>query len=154
MINRELCSDGKAKDFDGLLDTMNEEDVAKLKENYYHVDDIDLFVGGFLERPYKGSILGPVFTCILSDTFARLKVGDRFFYDLGLDQNTMFSTRQLSEIRKASMARIVCDNAEQINEIQPQVFKKSGFSKLNEAVFCEDLNVIPKLDLRYFSRDL
>ena len=26
--------------------------------------------------------MGPVFKCIIGDTFARLKLGDRFFYDL------------------------------------------------------------------------
>ncbi len=46
--------------------------------------------------------------------FARLKLGDRFFYDLGLDPNTRFSEQQLQEIRKTSMARILCDNTDTV----------------------------------------
>ena len=48
-----------------------------------HVDDVDLFVGGFLEYPKDGSIIGPTFKCILTDEFSGLKFTDRFFYDLG-----------------------------------------------------------------------
>ena len=52
---------------------------------YTKVEDIDLFVGGLLEQPSKASraIVGDTFLCILGDQFARLKKGDRFFYDLG-----------------------------------------------------------------------
>ena len=40
--------------------------------------------------------IGPTFKCIIADTFARLKIGDRFFYDLGLNNsNTKFSPVQL-----------------------------------------------------------
>ena len=60
--------------------------MDRLKLLYNDVDDIDLYVGGFLERRHLDSILGPTFKCIIADTFARLKIGDRFFYDLGLDQ--------------------------------------------------------------------
>ena len=124
--------------------------IYRQKYNLHFQPFIDLFVGGFLERPDRSSILGPVFTCILTDTFARLKVGDRFFYDYNHDENTKFTLEQLDEIRKASMARIVCDNAEEINEIQPQIFKKSGFSKLNDLVSCDNTDRIPQLDLSKF----
>ena len=48
------------------------------------MDDVDLFVGGFLEVPPLGGIIGPTFKCISTDQFARLKFTDRFFYDLGV----------------------------------------------------------------------
>jgi len=47
------------------------------------VDDIDLYVGGVLEKPIKEAILGPVFSCIIADQFASLKDGDRFCYEHG-----------------------------------------------------------------------
>ena len=45
---------------------------------YTHVDDIDLFVGGFLEPKVDDALVGAVFRCIIGDTFARLKYGDRY----------------------------------------------------------------------------
>ena len=92
------------------------DQVEELGRIYAHVDDIDLFVGGFLERSVDDSLLGPTFKCIVGDQFARLKLGDRFFYDLGLDDNTRFTPDQLREIRKTSMARIICDNTDTIHK--------------------------------------
>jgi len=151
---REICQIGKARDFDDLIDYMNQDDIERLKLLYSDVDDIDLYVGGFLERRHLDSILGPTFKCIIADTFARLKIGDRLFYDLGLDQRTMFSTKQLKEIRKVSMARIICDNSESILDIQPQVFRGEGTNANNRKVSCKDFNRIPTLDIRAFSEGL
>ena len=52
-------------------------------QHYKHVDDIDLFIGGVAEKPLPGALLGPTFTCIVGDQFARSKKADRFAYDLG-----------------------------------------------------------------------
>ena len=90
---------------------------------YKSVDDVDLYLGGFLEAAHEDSILGPVFKCIIGDQFARLKKGDKFFYDLGVDQRRAFTLGQLDEIRKTSMARIICDNTDDIDRIQPLAFK-------------------------------
>ena len=79
---------------------MDSQAVKKLRTLYRHVDDVDLYVGGFLEAAHQDSILGPVFKCIIGDQFARLKKGDRFFYDLGLDENIAFSLPQLDEVKK------------------------------------------------------
>ena len=87
------------------------------------MDDIDLYLGGFLEAAHEDSILGPVFKCIIGDQFARLKKGDKFFYDLGLSQQRAFTLGQLEEIRKTSMARIICDNTDDVDRIQPLAFK-------------------------------
>ena len=38
---------------------------------YVHHDDVDLYVGGILEKPHGDSLLGPTFKCIVGDTFAR-----------------------------------------------------------------------------------
>jgi len=56
--------------------------VEKFKTLYAHPDDVDLWIGGLSERILPGSIMGPTFTCIVGDQFARSKKGDRFFYDI------------------------------------------------------------------------
>ena len=51
---------------------------------YQSVEDIDLYVGMFLENPSgSGALVGNTFLCLIGDQFARLKLGDRYFYDLG-----------------------------------------------------------------------
>ena len=95
---KEICTGEKARDFDDLRKVMDTRTIAKLKSVYRSVDDIDLYVGGFLEAAHDDSILGPVFKCIIGDQFARLKKGDRFFYDLNVDSNIAFSLPQLNEV--------------------------------------------------------
>jgi len=114
------------------------------------VDDIDLFVGGFLEQNGTESILGPVFRCILHDTFRGLKFGDRFWYESGNDTSTRFSLSELKEIRKVTMSRIICDNTEGLNEMQPYAFESSS-SEFNQAVSCQDVIKIPRLDISPFN---
>ena len=80
---RAVCGLPRAVKFDQLLDTMPKEVVPKLASLYASVDDVDLYIGGLVERHLPGSLLGPVFSCIIADQFARLKQGDRFFYEFG-----------------------------------------------------------------------
>lgn len=48
---------------------------------YKNVDDIDLYVGGLLEKPLPGSVQGPTFSCITAESFSRWKFGDRLYYE-------------------------------------------------------------------------
>lgn len=47
--------------------------------------------------------------------------GDRFWYENDLPPSS-FTKQQLHELRKTSLARVICDNGDGIGEIQPQVF--------------------------------
>lgn len=51
---------------------------------YKNPDEIDLYLAGMSEKVDSSSgILGPTFLHIIADQFARLKEGDRYFYELG-----------------------------------------------------------------------
>jgi len=145
---REICTGRKATDWSDLRKSIEPRHIEQLRRVYKHVDDIDLYVGGFLEAAHEDSILGPVFKCIIGDQFARLKKGDRFFYDLGIDQNIAFTLPQLNEVRKTSMARIICDNTDEIDRIQPLAFKMPT-SRANAMRSCTE-NSIPRVNLRVF----
>lgn len=97
------------------------------------MDDIDLYTGAISEKPIKGGFLGPTLTCLILDQFVRLKRGDRFWYE----NPGQFSIKQLNEVRKSSLARIICDNSDGVGEIQPEVMKntKNG----NKRVKCENI---------------
>merc|ERR1711902_112768 len=56
-VYREVCQVGKARRWEDFEDIISVENVRKLKENYRHVDDVDLYVGGFLERRHGDSPL-------------------------------------------------------------------------------------------------
>jgi Animal haem peroxidase. len=45
------------------------------------MDDVDLIVGGILENPEFGVVLGPTFTCLLALQFISIRNGDRFWYE-------------------------------------------------------------------------
>ena len=140
-----------ASDFNELTGTgdgsISPDQVRKLDNLYDHVDDIDLYVGGTFEDKQGDSILGPTFLCIIGEQFKRLKRGDRFWYENGDFSKSRFSESQLKQIRKSSMARIVCDNTD-ITRIQPLVFKVAKGD--NSFVQCNDLTSIPRLNFGVF----
>jgi len=145
---REICTGSRAREWSDLRKSMEPRHIEELKRVYRNVDDIDLYVGGFLEAAHEDSILGPVFKCIIGDQFARLKKGDRFFYDLGIDKNIAFSLPQLNEVRKTSMARIICDNTDEVDSIQPLAFKMPT-SKANAVRSCAE-GSIQRVNLNVF----
>lgn len=51
----------------------------QLKKLYGIPDNVDLFVGGILERPSYGAAMGQTFSCILGKQFEALRKGDRFW---------------------------------------------------------------------------
>jgi peroxidase len=72
------------------------------------------------EEPPNGVLVGPTFGCIIANQFKDYKKGDRFFYENG-PSATSFTIDQINEIRKSSMARMICNDFD-INAIQPNVF--------------------------------
>uniref|UniRef100_A0A182P440 Chorion peroxidase n=1 Tax=Anopheles epiroticus TaxID=199890 RepID=A0A182P440_9DIPT len=87
---------------------------ARLASVYESPDDVDLWVGGLLEPPTQdGALFGETFAAIISEQFARLKFGDRYYYTNGPRSNPgYFSGSQLSELSKVSLASVICANIE------------------------------------------
>jgi len=141
---RKICQMRKARTFTDFSDVMPAQSVARLQSVYADVEDVDLYVGGILEQPVPGSLLGPTFQCIVGDQFARLKLGDRYFYEFEGHPHS-FSKPQLQQIRKTSLARVICDNAEDIHETQPLACVRPG--QLNNRVSCSDETRIPRISL-------
>ena len=112
--------------------------------------DIDLFAGGISERPQPGSVLGFTFTCIMTEQFRNSRVGDRFWYERD-DHQTGFTIEQLDQIRHTSLAKVICDNTDDVRRIHPWVFLHRDAAQAqginNNAVFCDDL---PFADLTVF----
>jgi len=146
----EICLGKKILDWADLNPVLGQETVTRLKAVYSSPADVDLFVGGFLESGHEDALVGPVFKCIIGDQFARLKKGDRFFYDLGLDRGTAFTEAQLTAIRSATMARLLCQNTD-IQRVQPFAFKMAA-SQLNAVRPCAEI-LSPLADWRAFKEN-
>lgn len=139
---RKVCNMTMAKTFDDLSGEISNADIRqKLKDLYGHPDNIDIFVGGILEDQVEGGRVGPLFRCLLIEQFQRLRAGDRHWYE----SPSTFRPDQLNEIKMSSLARVLCDNGDNITEINRNVFHlpntQGGRIKCNK---------IPKINLGFW----
>ncbi|XP_055601932.1 peroxidasin isoform X2 [Uranotaenia lowii] len=124
---RKFCNMRVANTFDDLHQEISSESIREsLKQLYGHPDNIDLWVGGILEDQLPGAKVGPLFMCLLVEQFKKLRSGDRFWYE-----NNQFTPDQLSEIRKTTLGRVLCDNGDNITQATDNVFvlpnKQGGY---------------------------
>ncbi|XP_033319603.1 peroxidase-like isoform X1 [Bombus bifarius] len=141
---RKYCGLPAAKSFDDFLDYIPMEMTKKLRTIYAHPDDVDLIIGGMAERPTEDGLLGVTFRCLISEQFSRTRRTDRYFYD-SANQPQPFTVEQLAEIRNVTLARIFCDNGNNITEMQPNVFLRPQAG--NELRSCTMFEAIPSVDL-------
>lgn len=140
---RDYCNMSRVETFEHLAADISSGRVRqKLRELYGHPGNIDVWVGGILEDQLPDAKVGPLFKCLLLEQFRRIRDGDRFWY-----QNPgIFRAEQLAQIQQASLARILCDNGDNITRVQPNVFLlpegRNGF------VSCDE---IPYVDLSAWS---
>ncbi|KAJ8986217.1 hypothetical protein NQ317_009923 [Molorchus minor] len=133
---RKHCSLKIPKQFDDLKNEMDGEALKNIKNIYRNVDDVDLYTGALSERPLAESMLGPTLTCLILDQFVRIKYGDRFWYE-NPHRPQGFAPEQLDEIRKTTLASVICDNADDLNVIQSKVME--GLHSGNEYVPCASI---------------
>ncbi|XP_067203363.1 uncharacterized protein [Linepithema humile] len=124
----------KIENFTNLVQVMRSEHAELLSSIYMNLEDVDLFVGGILETPATGAAVGPTFECLLKKQFATVRNSDRFWYENDLPPSGL-TAAQLAEIRKVSLAGILCSNTD-IRRIQPRVFIRQD-PYLNSNINCE-----------------
>uniref|UniRef100_A0A4Y0BVL3 Uncharacterized protein n=1 Tax=Anopheles funestus TaxID=62324 RepID=A0A4Y0BVL3_ANOFN len=117
---RERCGQERATRWEDLYASIPRGTVERLARWYDTVDDVELAVAGALETHHPGATVGPTFLCILLDQFQRTRTGDRFFFENGADHG--FDADQLREVRKATIARLLCDNTEGLARMQHNAF--------------------------------
>jgi len=88
---REFCGLKRARSWNDLADAFTNNTLHKYTQVYASPDDIDLWSAGVSERPVPGSMVGPVFGCIMGETFRNLRQGDRFWYE-NSDMPSSFTT--------------------------------------------------------------
>ncbi|PAV71526.1 hypothetical protein WR25_14232 isoform B [Diploscapter pachys] len=111
---RELCGMDRANSFEDLSrEILHPGTRTKLRNVYGDVNKIDLWVGALMEDPVIRGLVGPTVACIVGPQFRRTRDGDRLYYE----NPGVFTRRQLSEIRKSSLSRIICDNTNTITTL-------------------------------------
>lgn len=114
---RVKCNLTRARNFEDLSGEIPSRLIKRLSSLYASVDDIDLFTGGMGETPVHGGIIGPTFGCIIGSQLSRLKRCDRFWHETS-DPWVRFSAAQLAEIRKMTLAKVLCSQSDTISSIQ------------------------------------
>ncbi|XP_053180994.1 eosinophil peroxidase-like [Scomber japonicus] len=124
--------------FCGLSQPRNRKQLAKVLKNktlaknllklYSRPDNIDVWVGGVAEPFVRGGRVGPLFACLISTQFQRIRDGDRLWWE----NRGVFTEAQRESLKESSLARIICDNTG-ITEVPEQPFqyrpRGSGYTK-------------------------
>uniref|UniRef100_A0AC34QEH4 Peroxidasin n=1 Tax=Panagrolaimus sp. JU765 TaxID=591449 RepID=A0AC34QEH4_9BILA len=84
--------------------------------------------------------MGPVFSCIIGEQFRRLRDGDRFWYE----NPGVFTPLQLQQLRKTTVARVLCNNGDDIDRVQDNVFLYPG-TNIKAYKMCSEL---PEVSLK------
>lgn len=147
-IFREWCGLPRAETFSQLEPYLTNRTAYQYSKLFQHVDDIDVWSGGISERKLPGAAVGPTFACLIARQFSNTRRGDRFWYENpGLPSS--FTPKQLAEIRKIKLAKIICENSDDIPTIQQWAFKMPH-PVMNERVPCRSL---PDIDLTHWVKD-
>jgi len=141
---REWCGLSPMKNWDDMLGVMANHSVKGYSELYESPEDIDLWTAGVTERPLPGSMVGPTFACIVGKQFHNFRYGDRFWYENG-GWPSSFTLEQLAEIRRVKLSRVLCDNSDDIENVQVYAMVLPDH-EINPRVPCKS-GVLPRLDL-------
>ncbi|XP_075032781.1 peroxidasin homolog [Mixophyes fleayi] len=134
---RVFCNLTSAKDFEDLKYEIKNRDVRqKLRSLYGTATNVDLFPALIVEDLVPGTRLGPTLMCLLVTQFKRLRDGDRFWYS----NSGVFTPAQLTQIKQTSLARILCDNGDNIQHVQEDVFRLASFPQGMKK--CEDIQSV------------
>eukprot|EP00102_Acyrthosiphon_pisum_P024336 XP_016661546.1 PREDICTED: peroxidase mlt-7-like [Acyrthosiphon pisum] len=135
---RKYCGLKDIENMQDLSEIMVEGSADRLLKLYKTWNDIDLLVGALLEKHADDAMVGPTMRCIIREQFVRTRIADRYFYDVP----GVFTDYQLENIKRVTLARVICDNAYPLL-MTPQVFLRPA-DYVDSAHLC-DSTLIPKM---------
>uniref|UniRef100_A0A183BLD9 peroxidase n=1 Tax=Globodera pallida TaxID=36090 RepID=A0A183BLD9_GLOPA len=146
---REVCNLPPVRDFNDLNSTITNAVVREnLRILYKRVELIDMYVGCILEDPVEDGMIGPTLACIIGKQFKALRDGDRFFYE----NQKMMSGEQIRQIKRASLARMLCDSGDGMTKVPKHAFNQ--IQGQNELFACDQIdspNYFKWKDTTFFS---
>ncbi|XP_014215502.1 peroxidase-like [Copidosoma floridanum] len=130
------CGLSPVRDWTDLERVLTPRSAGKLRDLYAAVEDVDLFTAGLAEKPVAGGLVGPTFACIIAQQFRNLRKGDRFWYENPFLENG-FTPAQLQQIRKVTLAQVLCSTMHNIDDIQVFVMLAADNFR-NQRLSCTD----------------
>lgn len=114
LVYRNFCFEkfGISSDFE------NDLTLVRFLKLYGSLETLDLWIGGLAEERLPDGLIGATFSCIFGLTFKGVREGDRFFW---LNPG-VFTPEQRRSIGRDSISRVICDNSDGIEFIQPDAF--------------------------------
>lgn len=106
----EYCFNFKVRNWRDLAVFIPQYTLANLRKAYRVPENIDLFTGGMAERHFPGADIGPTFACVNGIQYYHLKFGDRYYFEHA-NQAGSFNYLQLEEIKRTTLARLLCRTA-------------------------------------------
>ncbi|XP_075148301.1 peroxidase-like [Haematobia irritans] len=137
---REYCGLPRAFHWSDFSDHISPEKIELMQKFYKSPNDVDLNVAGALERHVAESEFGPTFQCLMTKQFLTTRRSDRFFFERN-DVHTGFKPAQLAEIRKVTLASLICANTD-LEYVQQGAFMHPSIE--NNMVPCKS---IPQMNL-------
>ncbi|XP_030574321.1 thyroid peroxidase [Archocentrus centrarchus] len=106
---REFCGLKRIKTLDDFSVLVRDRRVAeRIFDLYKDPDNIDVFLGGLVERLLPGSRTSPLLACLIGRQMKALRDGDRFWWEA----DGVFTRQQKEELLKFSLSRLICDNSD------------------------------------------
>jgi len=144
---RKWCDLKPFLSWSDLNGVMRNETIATYARLYESPEDLDLWSAGVSELPLPQRLIGPTFSCIIGRQFHNIRHGDRFWYE-NPGWPSSFTAEQLDSIRKSSLARIICDNTNDVVTIQRRVMLLPDH-KINPRLPC-GTGEIPRVNLNHW----
>ncbi|RVE40745.1 hypothetical protein evm_014606 [Chilo suppressalis] len=138
---RELCNLPVAHDFEDFYKWLPKDQAEAFQMIYEDVEDVEVMAGLLAERPMGAGVVGPTHACIIADQMLRWRRADRFWYEHSAHPAAL-TPEQLKEIRKMTIAKVLCDHGDSVDAVQPNAFQvpRPG----NEIIPCSEY---PDMDM-------
>ncbi|EDV94536.1 chorion peroxidase [Drosophila grimshawi] len=136
-VFRRHCRLPPVDTWEQMARAVDNSTLESIRQIYASPQDVDLYTGALSEPPLEGAIFGPLLSCLVSDQFIRLKLGDSFWYERKIGPQR-FTKTQLDEIYKSSLAAIICRNSDNIQQVRPHLMERQQGDD-NRHVNCTNL---------------
>lgn len=100
-----------------------EHEDDKLLYCFSDSKNVDLLIGAAWENSSPGAIVGPTLACLLKKQFLLLKTSDKNWYENDFPPSG-FSPDQLKEIKKTTIAGLLCSIRGGTEKIQPKALEQ------------------------------